>query len=316
MKNRSGEKIKLASIDELLGVVNEESAMEIEISKIHPFKNHPFKVLQSCFMLLSNVSVLDDEKMQDLVESVKINGVLTPVLLRMDENEDYEMVSGHRRMHAAQLAGLTTIPAIVRELSDDDAIVAMVDANIQREELLPSEKAFAYKMKLDAMKRQGSRTDITSGQIDQKLKPVISRNILADQVGESSKQIQRYIRLTELIPELLDLVDNKKLQFTVAVDISYIDKEVQGWIYEYISDTGFIKPKQIAALRNQLNDGPINQIQMLSLFNNCVMAKKASRSLTFSEKKLTKYFPDDYTAKDMEQVIESLLEKWMQEQSC
>ena len=303
MKNRSGEKIKLASIDELLGVVNEESAMEIEISKIHPFKNHPFKVL-------------DDEKMQDLVESVKINGVLTPVLLRMDENEEYEMVSGHRRMHAAQLAGLTTIPAIVRELSDDDAIVAMVDANIQREELLPSEKAFAYKMKLDAMKRQGSRTDITSGQIDQKLKPVISRNILADQVGESSKQIQRYIRLTELIPELLDLVDNKKLQFTVAVDISYIDKEVQGWIYEYISDTGFIKPKQIAALRNQLNDGPINQIQMLSIFNNCVMAKKVPRSLTFSEKKLTKYFPDDYTAKDMEQVIESLLEKWMQEQSC
>ena len=304
MKNRSGEKIKLASIDELLGVVNEESAMEIEISKIHPFKNHPFKVL-------------DDEKMQDLVESVRINGVLTPVLLRMDDNEEYEMVSGHRRMHAAQLAGLTTIPAIVRELSDDDAVIAMVDANIQREELLPSEKAFAYKMKLEAMKRQAGRpSKNNSGQNDQKLKPVISRNILADQVGESSKQIQRYIRLTELIPELLDLVDNKKLQFTVAVDISYIDKEVQEWIYEYISDTGFIKPKQIAALRNQLNDGPINQIQMLSIFNNCVMAKKVSRSLTFSEKKLTKYFPDDYTAKDMEQVIESLLEKWMQEQSC
>ena len=132
----------------------------------------------------------------------------------------------------------------------------------------------------------------------------------------SSVQVTRYIRLTELIPELLDLVDNKKLQFTVAVDISYIDKKVQGWIYEYICDTGFIKPKQIAALRNQLNDGPINQIQMLSIFNNCVMAKKVSRSLTFSEKKLTKYFPDDYTAKDMEQVIESLLEKWMQEQSC
>ena len=276
MKNRSGEKIKLASIDELLGVVNEESAMEIEISKIHPFKNHPFKVL-------------DDEKMQDLVESVKINGVLTPVLLRMDENEDYEMVSGHRRMHAAQLAGLTTIPAIVRELSDDDAIVAMVDANIQREELLPSEKAFAYKMKLDAMKRQGSRTDITSGQIDQKLKPVISRNILADQVGESSKQIQRYIRLTELIPELLDLVDNKKLQFTVAVDISYIDKEVQGWIYEYISDTGFIKPKQIAALRNQLNDGPMQIVLKLGmltieeieteLMNNFQFLKLRNRNL-------------------------------------
>ena len=302
MKNRSGEKIKLASIDELLGVVNEESAMEMEISKIHPFKNHPFKVL-------------DDEKMQDLVESVKINGVLTPVLLRMDENEDYEMVSGHRRMHAAQLAGLTTIPAIVRELSDDDAIVAMVDANIQREELLPSEKAFAYKMKLDAMKRQGIRTDLTCVQNEHKSGKK-SRELLGEQVGISSVQVTRYIRLTELIPELLDLVDNKKLQFTVAVDISYIDKEVQGWIYEYICDTGFIKPKQIAALRNQLNDGPINQIQMLSIFNNCVMAKKVSRSLTFSEKKLTKYFPDDYTAKDMEQVIESLLEKWMQEQSC
>ena len=302
MKNRSGEKIKLASIDELLGVVNEESAMEIEISKIHPFKNHPFKVL-------------DDEKMQDLVESVKINGVLTPVLLRMDENEDYEMVSGHRRMHAAQLAVLTTIPAIVRELSDDDAIVTMVDANIQREELLPSEKAFAYKMKLDAMKRQGIRTDLTCVQNEHKSGKK-SRELLGEQVGISSVQVTRYIRLTELIPELLDLVDNKKLQFTVAVDISYIDKEVQGWIYEYICDTGFIKPKQIAALRNQLNDGPINQIQMLSIFNNCVMAKKVSRSLTFSEKKLTKYFPDDYTAKDMEQIIESLLEKWMQEQSC
>ena len=301
MKNRSGEKIKLASIDELLGVVNEESAMEIEISKIHPFKNHPFKVL-------------DDEKMQDLVESVKINGVLTPVLLRMDENEEYEMVSGHRRMHAAQLAGLTTIPAIVRELSDDDAIVAMVDANIQREELLPSEKAFAYKMKQEAMKHQGSRKDLTLGQNVPKFKR--TTEAIADGTGESYKQIQRYIRLTELIPELLDLVDNKKLQFTVAVNISYIDKEVQEWIYEYISDTGFIKPKQIASLRNQLNDGPINQIQMLSIFNNCVMAKKVSRSLTFSEKKLTKYFPDDYTAKDMEQVIESLLEKWMQEQSC
>ena len=226
MKNRSGEKIKLASIDELLGVVNEESAMEIEISKIHPFKNHPFKVL-------------DDEKMQDLVESVRINGVLTPVLLRMDDNEEYEMVSGHRRMHAAQLAGLTTIPAIVRELSDDDAIVAMVDANIQREELLPSEKAFAYKMKLEAMKRQGIRADLTLSQNETKLR---SDEVLSKQVGESRAQVQRFVRLTEPIPELLDLVDNKKLQFTVAVDISYIDKEIQEWIYEYISDTGLINP--------------------------------------------------------------------------
>ena len=187
---------------------------------------------------------LDDEKMQDLVESVRINGVLTLVLLRMDDNEEYEMVSGHRRMHAAQLAGLTTIPAIVRELSDDDAIVAMVDANIQREELLPSEKAFAYKMKLDAMKRQGSRTDLTLCQSGTKSR---TDQLLGEQVGESARSVQRYIRLTELIPELLDLVDNKKLQFTVAVDISYIDKEVQEWIYEYISDTGFIKPTIICS---------------------------------------------------------------------
>ena len=242
MKNRSGEKIKLASIDELLGVVNEESAMEIEISKIHSFKNHPFKVL-------------DDEKMQDLVESVKINGVLTPVLLRMDENEEYEMVSGHRRMHAAQLAGLTTIPAIVRELSDDDAVIAMVDANIQREELLPSEKAFAYKMKMDAMRRTAGRP--TKENPRQNVGNYETADLIGKDNGESGRQVQRYIRLTELIPELLDLVDKKKLQFTVAIDISYIDKEVQEWIYEYIRDTGFIKPKQIAALRNQLNDGPI-----------------------------------------------------------
>ena len=299
MKNRPGEKIKLASLDELLGVVNEESAMEIEINKIHAFKNHPFKVL-------------DDEKMQDLIESVKLSGVLTPVLLRVDSNDEYEMISGHRRLHAAKMAGLTTIPAIVRELSDDDAVIAMVDANIQREELLPSEKAFAYRMKLEAMKRQGSRTDLTLSQNETKSR---SDEVLSKQVGESRAQVQRYIRLTELIPELLDLVDSKKLKFTVAVDISYIDKEIQKWIYEYTKDTGFIKPQQITALRNQLNEGAVNQVGMLTIFNKCMMVKTPSRSITFSEKKLTKYFPESYSADDMEQVIESLLEKWSQEQN-
>ena len=299
MKNRPGEKIKLASLDELLGVVNEESAMEIEINKIHAFKNHPFKVL-------------DDEKMQDLIESVKLSGVLTPVLLRVDNNDEYEMISGHRRLHAAKMAGLTTIPAIVRELSDDDAVIAMVDANIQREELLPSEKAFAYRMKLEAMKRQGSRTDLTLSQNETKSR---SDEVLSKQVGESRAQVQRYIRLTELIPELLDLVDSKKLKFTVAVDISYIDKEIQKWIYEYIKDTGFIKPQQITALRNQLNEGAVNQVGMLTIFNKCMMVKTPSRSITFSEKKLTKYFPESYSADDMAQVIESLLEKWSQEQN-
>ena len=300
MKNRPGEKIKLASLDELLGVVNEESAMEIEINTIHAFKNHPFKVL-------------DDEKMQDLIESVKLSGVLTPVLLRVDNNDEYEMISGHRRLHAAKMAGLTTIPAIVRELSDDDAVIAMVDANIQREELLPSEKAFAYRMKLEAMKRQAGRpSKNNSCQSGTHLR---TDQEIGKQVGESARSVQRYIRLTELIPELLDMVDNKKLTFTVGVDISYIDKEIQKWIYEYIKDTGFIKPQQITALRNQLNEGSVNQVGMLTIFNKCMMVKPPSRSITFSEKKLTKYFPESYSADDMERVIESLLEKWSQEQN-
>lgn len=298
MKNRSSEKIKLTSIDELLGVVNEESAMEIEIKKIHSFADHPFKVL-------------DDEKMLDLVESVKANGVLTPVLIRPDDQNGYEMISGHRRMHAAMLAGFETIPAIVRELSDDDAVIAMVDANIQREELLPSEKAFAYKMKLGAMKRQGARSDLTLCQNGTKLR---TDKELGDQVGESARNIQRYIRLTELIPELLDMVDSKKLKFTVAVDISYIDKNIQQWIYEYIHDTGFIKPNQIAALRKQLEQGNVNQGFMISIFNSCMAAKRPERKVTFSEKKLTKYFPNDYSVEDMERVIESLLNQWKEEQ--
>lgn len=301
MKNRSGEKIKLSGIDELLGVVNEESAMEIDIASIHPFAGHPFKVV-------------DDEKMQDLVESVRGNGVITPVLIRPAENNQYEMISGHRRMHAAELAGLSTIPAIVRDMTDDEAVIAMVDANIQREELLPSEKAFAYKMKLEVMKHQGERADITSGQNDQKLKGAISRDILAEQVGESSKQIQRYIRLTELIPELLNLVDDKKLQFTVAVDISYIDKEIQKWIYEYIRDNGFIKPNQITALRKQLETETVSQNFMISIFNNAIAPKKTNRKITLSEKKLTKYFPPDYSQEQMEKVIETLLEEWTKRQ--
>ena len=259
MKNsRSGEKIKLTSIDELLGVVNEESAMEIEIKAISPFKGHPFKVIA-------------DDKMEELINSVIESGVITPVLLRPAGENHYEMISGHRRMYAARKAGLSTVPAIVRDMTDDEAVIAMVDANIQREELLPSEKAFAYKMKLNAMKRQAGRpSKNNSGQNDQNLSGAVSRDILAEQVGESSKQIQRYIRLTELIPELLDMVDNKKLQFTVAVDISYIDKEMQKWIYEYIKDNGFIKPNQIAVLRKRLEDENVGHNYMISIFNNCI----------------------------------------------
>lgn len=298
MKNRSGEKIQLTSIDELLGVVNEESAMEIEIDKIKPFAGHPFKVI-------------DDEKMQDLVESIKEFGVLTPVLIRPDQNEGYEMISGHRRMHAALQAGLITVPAIVREMTDDAAVIAMVDANIQREELLPSEKAFAYKMKMEAMKRQGCRRDLTLSQNETKLR---SDELLSKQVGESRAQIQRFIRLTELIPDLLELVDKKRLNFTIAVDISYIPQDVQKWIYEYICDNGFIKPNQITALRKYLGQGTVTQSLMISILNSHIPVKAPVRKVTLNEKKLTKYFSQDYSAEDMEKVIESLLEKWKQEQ--
>ena len=299
MKNRSGEKIKLTSIDELLGVVNEESAMEIEIDKIKPFAGQQFKVI-------------DDEKMQNLIESISESGVLTPVLIRPDQNDGYEMISGHRRMHAAQKAGLITIPAIVREMTDDEAVIAMVDANIQREELLPSEKAFAYKMKMEAMRHQGERTDLTLGQNVPKFKR--TTEAIAQGTGESYKQVQRYIRLTELIPDLLELVDKKRLNFTIAVDISYIPPDVQKWIYEYICDNGFIKPNQIAALRNYLGQGPVTQSLMISILNSHIPVKAPARKVTLNEKKLTKYFPKNYTSEDVEKVIESLLEKWKQEQ--
>ena len=301
MKNkfgqRAGQKIKLTSVDELLGVSNEETALDLEITKIHPFKNHPFKVL-------------DDEKMQDLVESIRENGILSPVLVRPVGNDIYEMVSGHRRMHAATLLGMECVPAIIREMTDDEAVVKMVDANIQREELLPSEKAFAFKMKLDAMRRQGSRLDLTCGQNDHKLAGLKSRDILAEEVGESAKQIQRFIRLTELIPELLNYIDQKRLQFTVGVEISYIDQEVQKWLYEYIKDNGAVKLNQISLLRSQLQSGAITQSKMITILNGSQPGKAPSSKLTFTEKKLREYFPSQYTTAQMRGVIESLLSDW------
>ena len=297
MKTRSGEKIKLTSVEELLGVPNEEVATEIDLVQIRGFKNHPFKVL-------------DDEKMQDLVDSIKENGILTPVLVRPIGNDQYEMISGHRRMHAASLLKMTMIPAIIREMDDEEAVLKMVDSNIQREELLPSEKAFAYKMKLEAMKRQGKRTDLTLCQSGTKSR---SDKELAEQVGESARSIQRYIRLTELIPNLLDLVDKKKLNFTVAVDISYIDKEIQTWLYDYICANGNVAPDQIRTLRKELNNGAaMTQQKMVSILNECLLPKKTSRSITFSETRLKKYFPAEYTTSEIEQVLVQLLEEWKQ----
>ena len=296
-KLRPGEMVQIKTVEELLGVVNEESAMDIEIYKIRSFQGHPFKVV-------------DDDKMLELVESIKANGVLSPVLIRPCGNDLYEMISGHRRLHAAKLAGLTAIPSIIREMTDDEATIAMVDANIQREELLPSEKAWAYKMKLEAMKHQGDRTDITSGQIGQKLTGAVSRDILAEQVGESSKQVQRYVRLTELVPELLDLVDAKRLNFTVAVDVSYIDKEIQGWLNEYIHDNGPVKANQIAALREAIAMGPMTQMKMIMILNDTQPGKKPSGKFIIPDKKLREYFPKEYSTDEMRSVIFALLDQW------
>lgn len=292
-KLRPGEMVQIKTVEELLGVVNEESAMDIEIYKIRSFQGHPFKVV-------------DDDKMLELVESIKANGILSPVLLRPCGNDLYEMVSGHRRLHAAKMAGLTAIPSIIREMTDDEATIAMVDANIQREELLPSEKAFAFKMKMEAMKRQGTRRDLTSDQNG----PKLTAWSIGDDNGISGTQVKRYIRLTELIPELLDLVDAKRLNFTVAVDVSYIGKEIQGWLNEYIHDNGPVKANQIAALREAIATGPITQMKMIMILNDTQPGKKPSSKFTIPDKKLREYFPKEYSTDEMRSVIFALLDQW------
>ena len=294
MASKMSERLNFKSVEELLGVVNEEAAMDIEIYKISGFKGHPFKVI-------------DDEKMQELVESIKVNGVLSPVLIRPTGMDTYEMISGHRRLHAAQLAGLTAIPSIIREMTDDEAVIAMVDANIQREELLPSEKAFAFKMKLDAMRHQGS----TSRHDVDKL-GIKSAEIVGEGSGLGGRQVQRYIRLTELIPELMEYVDLKRIQFTSAVEISYLDKEIQKWLFEYIRDNGLVKPKQIALLRKVCETGIMTEGKLIAILNDSQPGRTPSTKNLISEKKLRKYFPSDYTEEDMRSVIVELLEKWSQ----
>ncbi len=298
MKTRTGQKLKLTTVEELLGVPASESSTEIDIDMIHMFKNHPFKVL-------------DDEKMSDLVESIRVNGILSPVLVRPDGEDSYEMISGHRRMHAAKIVGLTMIPAIVREMSDDEAIVYMVDSNIQREELLPSEKAFAYKMKMDAVKRGAGRPSKENS--CQNGTNYRADYELSNQVGESARTIQRFIRLTELIPELLDMVDSKRLQFTAGVEISYIDKEIQQWICEYIHENGNVKQNQIVILRQELLNGAITQSQLIDILNENAIGRIPKKKVTLSEKKLSQYFPPHYTSAEMEKVIVELLSNWKEQ---
>lgn len=296
MKNRSGEKIKMPSLDELMGISGEENATEIELNKIHSFANHPFKVV-------------DDEEMAELVDSIKKNGILVPVLVRPDADNNYEMVAGHRRMHAAIKVGLRTIPAIVRDLDDDAAVVAMVDSNIQREKLLPSEKAFAYKMKLEAMKhRVGRKSKENVSQIGTHYR---ADREMADELGESRNTIRRFIRLTELIPELLEYVDKKRIPFTNGVDISYLDKEIQKWIFEYIRENGAVKSVQIAALRRAVENGSaMTQEKMISILIENQPGHKPNRKVTFSENKLKSYFPEKTSSVEIEEVILNLLESW------
>ena len=298
MAGRVAGKIKLQSVDELLGVPEIAGTQEIELGRIHAFPNHPFKVL-------------DDDKMETLVDSIRENGILNPVIVRPDQTGNYEMISGHRRLHAAGIVGLKKIPAIVKEMTDDEAIIKMVDANIQREEILPSERAWSLKMKMDAMRRQGSRTDLTCGTECQKLS--------SDEVGEAfglkGRQVRKYVRLTELISELMDYVDMKKIPISMAVDISYFDEQVQKWVYEYIKDNGFLKPVQIEALKEQSNLSNISQYNVISILNGALPQKSSSAKVSLSEKKLDKYFPPHYSAKQREEVIIQLLEQWSKEQA-
>lgn len=293
MAGRVAGKIKLQSVDELLGVPEIAGTQEIELGRIHSFKNHPFKVV-------------DDEKMETLVDSIRENGVLNPVIVRPDASGNYEMISGHRRLHAAGIAGLAKVPAIVKEMTDDEAIIQMVDANIQREEILPSERAWSLKMKMDAMRRQGSRTDLTCGTECQKLS--------SDEVGEAfglkGRQVRKYVRLTELISELMEYVDIKKIPIALAVDISYFDKQIQQWVYEYIKDNGFLKTAQIVALKEQPNLANATQYNVISILNSALPQKSVSAKVSLSEKKLDKYFPAHYSAKQREEVIIRLLEQW------
>lgn len=256
MASRVAGKIKLQSVDELLGVPEIAGTQEIEIGRIHAFPNHPFKVL-------------DDEKMDTLVDSIRENGILNPVIVRPNQSGNYEMISGHRRLHAAKIVGLKKIPAIVKEMSDDEAIIKMVDANIQREEILPSERAFSFKMKMEAMSRQGQRNDLTSGQNV----PKLTSDVIGEENGMSGRQVKRYIRLTELIPELLECTDNKKIGLVMAVDLSYLDEQVQKWVYEYFRENGFLKPVQVEALKNYPNLSNATQFSVISIMNDALPKK-------------------------------------------
>lgn len=286
-ENRSGSAADAAA---------KEQRTEMPLSDLHPFEGHPFKVL-------------DDELMEQTVESIKQIGVVSPLIVRPDPEGGYEILSGHRRLHAAQLAGLETVPVIVKEMDDDAAIIFMVDSNLQRENILPSERAFSYKMKLEAMKHQGERGDLTSGQVGQKSVGTVSRDIVAEQAGDSSRNVQRFIRLTNLIPEILDMVDEKKIAFNPAVELSYLKTSEQKEFLEAM-DYAQASPSlsQAQRLKKLSQEGGCTLDAMCEVMNE--IKKDELDHVTIKNEVLRKYFPKSYTPKQMQDTIIRLLEKW------
>ena len=275
-----------------------EQVQQIPIGELFPFKNHPFKVL-------------DDESMQRTVESVEQYGVLSPLIARPRPEGGYEIISGHRRQHAAQLAGLDALPVIVRQMDDDAAVLLMVDSNLQRENILPSERAFAYKMKLEAIKNQGARSDLTSGQIVQKSKLSIER--VAEDAGEGYKTVQRFIRLTNLIPELLDMVDEKKIAFNPAVELSYLDEAQQRDFLEAMNDTQNAPSlSQAQRLKKLAQEGHFSYDVAFAVMGE--EKKDELDKVVIKNDTLRKYFPRSYTPKQMEDTIIKLLEQWQRKQ--
>lgn len=286
-ENRSGSAADAAA---------KEQRTEMPLSDLHPFEGHPFKVL-------------DDELMEQTVESIRQIGVVSPLIVRPDPEGGFEILSGHRRLHAAQLAGLETVPVIVKEMDDDAAIIFMVDSNLQRENILPSERAFSYKMKLEAMKHQGERGDLTSGQVGQKSVGTVSRDIVAEQAGDSSRNVQRFIRLTNLIPEILDMVDEKKIAFNPAVELSYLKPSEQKEFLEAM-DYAQASPSlsQAQRLKKLSQEGGCTLEAMCEVMNE--IKKDELDHVTIKNEVLRKYFPKSYTPKQMQDTIIRLLEKW------
>ena len=277
-----------------------EQVQQIPIGELFPFKNHPFKVL-------------DDESMQRTVESVEQYGVLSPLIARPRPEGGYEIISGHRRQHAAQLAGLETLPVIVRNMDDDAAVLLMVDSNLQRESILPSERAFAYKMKLEALKNQGARSDLTCGQFGHKLIGAKARDIVADESDDNARNVQRFIRLTSLIPELLDMVDEKKIAFNPAVELSYLDESQQRDFLEAMNDTQNAPSlSQAQRLKRLAQEGHFSYDVAFAVMGE--EKKDELDKVVIKNDTLRKYFPRSYTPKQMEDTIIKLLDQWQRKQ--